>query len=312
MVSNQLSFRKRFDFSQLPNDWRVLRVTVDWNGKPLVLCEEGKPQYPGDDATTEVRIAWDNAPPKAHHLVHWDGVSPRMVTLEQSTGILSFHVQPFDEGWLLGDIRGGRAAVYDRSGRYQRSLNVGDASNDLQTTPGGKIWVSYFDEGVYGSGVGSQQGVVCFDSSGRPIFKYFDFAEQNGLPFIDDCYAMNVVNEDEVWLSYYSDFPLVCIKSFQRHRVWKGIGCIARAFGLLGTAVIFQKCYTRVRREPSQLALGTLTDPPQITSLSAMGDDGTTIDVPFQSAARGSHFFLWTDTTLYELTSTPDKSASRP
>lgn len=68
--------------------------------------------------------------------------SPR---LKKSTGLLSFHIHPFDEGWLLGEIRGGRADVYDRHGRHQRSLNLGDASNDVQTTPDGKIWVSYFD-----------------------------------------------------------------------------------------------------------------------------------------------------------------------
>jgi hypothetical protein len=44
----------------------------------------------------------------------------------------------------------------------------------------------------------SEQGIVCFDSSGHPIFKYLDFAKENELPFIDDCYAMNVVSEDEV------------------------------------------------------------------------------------------------------------------
>ena len=79
------------------------------------------------------------------------------------------------------------AVVYDRRGRLKKPLDLGDARNDMQATPSGHIWVSYFDEGVYGRGVGSHQGLVCFDSAGNPIFKYFDFAEQNDQPFIDDC-----------------------------------------------------------------------------------------------------------------------------
>ena len=91
---------------------------------------------------------------------------------------------------------------------------MGDASNDVQTTSNGHIWVSYSDEEVFGGGVG-QHGVVCFDSAGRAIFKYSEFADQNQLPRIVDCYAMDVVNAEEVWLSYYSDFPLSIQQSEQ-------------------------------------------------------------------------------------------------
>jgi hypothetical protein len=148
-------------------DWTVSRVAVDWKGSPLILAEEGRPPYPRDSNATDARVAWLNTPPKARHLIHWEGLSERILRFEKSTGVLTFHVQPLGEGWLLGETRGGRTDVYDRAGRLQRTLDLGDASEDLQTTPNGKIWVSYFDEGVYGGGVGSQQGVVCFDSSGH-------------------------------------------------------------------------------------------------------------------------------------------------
>lgn len=71
--------------------------------------------------------------------------------------------------------------MYDAQGNTRFELNLGDASEDLQTTPQGLIWVSYFDEGVYGGSIG-RQGLVCFDNAGTPLFKYADFAEQNELP----------------------------------------------------------------------------------------------------------------------------------
>jgi hypothetical protein len=299
-VHAQLKFHKRFEFSQLPKDWTVSRVTVDWKGSALLLIEEGKPPYPRDNTSTDARITWINTPPKAHHLIHWDGSTQRLLTFQKSTGLFTFHVQPFEEGWLLGEARGGRADVYDEAGRIQRTLDLGDASNDVQTTPNGKIWVSYFDEGVYGGGLGSQQGVVCFDSAGHLIFKYFDFAKENNLPFIDDCYAMNVVSEDEVWLSYYSDFPLVSIRSFQLHRAWKDFGCIDRAFSLIEGTVIFLECYTRIKEGNSQLLRRTLSGSSQTEPLEATDDDGGTIGGQFKAAARGPHFYLWTETALYE------------
>lgn len=103
----------------------------------LYTAPKGKPPYPIDDATTEARIRWFNTPPRARHLVYWDGVSQRTLTFEKSTGVFSFHVQRFGKGWLLGEGRGGRADICDREGRPQRTLDLGDASNDVQTTSNG-------------------------------------------------------------------------------------------------------------------------------------------------------------------------------
>jgi hypothetical protein len=129
-----------------------------------------------------------------------------------------------------------------------------------------------------------------------------DFAEENNLPFIDDCYALNVVSEDEVWLSYYSDFPLVTIRSFRLHRAWRGFGCMDRAFSVFDGAVLFPKCYTS-NEGASQLLRRTLSESPQTEQLEATDDDGRTIGGQFKAAARGSKFHLWTETALYELLS---------
>jgi len=295
----ELKLTKKFEMSELPNGWRVSRVAVDWDGNPLLLAQEGKPPEPPAEVGMDARIQWLNTPPKAHHLIYWEGKSKRIVTFEQSTGLTTFHVQRFKEGWLLCEARGGRAAVYDRAGRLGGTLDLGDASNDVQTTSGGQIWVSYFDEGVYGNGIGSQQGVICFDSKGHPIFGYFDFAERHQLPFIDDCYSMNVANEDEVWLSYYSAFPLVHIKKFQLQGVRREFGGMDGAFGLTHDAVVFSKCYTRVRNEKPQLLRRTLADTPNTEPIEPIDERGKAVQGSFNTAARGPHFFLHTSIALY-------------
>lgn len=302
-MAAHLIFSKHLDFAQLPRDWRVSRVSLDWQGSPLLLIDEGKPPYPSDDASTQERIRWFNTPPRARHLAYWDGLSQRTLTFEKSTGVFGFHVQRFGEGWLLGEGRGGRADICDKKGRSQRTLDLGDASNDVQTTSNGHIWVSYFDEGVFGGGIG-RHGVVCFDSAGQPIFKYSDFAEQNQLPFIDDCYAMNVVNEEEVWLSYYSDFPLISIKNFQLDRAWKDFGCMDRAFAVAGETVIFQKCYTR-REGKSQLLRCCMSASAQTEPLHAVDEKGAAIQGLFTAVARGPNFYLLTESALYELRRNP-------
>lgn len=183
----------------------------------MLLLQEGKPAEPPTDAPVEAQLAWRSIPPKAHQVVYGDGRSQRTVSFAKSECRSSFYLQRLADGWILCEARGGCAVIYNAQGKALGTLDLGDAIKDVLATAGGKIWVSYFDEGVYGRGTGNQ-GAVCFDSSGRVILKYFEFAEPLGLPFVDDCYAINVVSEDEVWLSYYSDFPLVGIRAFKLHQ----------------------------------------------------------------------------------------------
>jgi hypothetical protein len=291
-VTARIKFRKRFSFSTLPTNWKVVRLSLDWDGKPILLLSDGK------------LPAWVSAPPNpptAHRLIFWEGVTERTITFEQSAGILAVNVQPLEDGWLLSEARGGRATLYNRVGESRESIDLGDAIKDVQTTADGKIWVSYFDEGVYGGGIGAQQGLVCFDAAGTPIFKYFDFAEQNKLPFIDDCYALNVAGNEETWLSYYSAFPLVSIKNFQLDRAWKDFGCMHGAFGITSDAVIFPKCYTRLNGEKSQLFRRTLTASPETERIEAVDQDEIVIDRFLRATGRGSHFFIWTELALYEM-----------
>jgi hypothetical protein len=112
-------------------------------------------------------------------------------------------------------------AVYDRNGSLLRRFVLGDGIQDVQTTRDGSIWVSYFDEGVFGNfgwnePMGSP-GIVCFDASGA---KVWDFEAPPGFDTMADCYVMNVA-DDAVWGCYYTDFPVVRIDSQRKVRAWR-------------------------------------------------------------------------------------------
>jgi hypothetical protein len=298
--------RKRLDFKEYPPDWRVSTVTVDWAGEPMVLFEEGRPpQPPPGDA--RALIAWMNHPPEAYHLIHWnDGLWIRTRFENEMQSVCACHVQPLREGWLLADGRGGLARVFDMSGtKVVRTLNLGDASVDIQTTPQGLIWVAYFDEGVYGGGIGAN-GLVCFDPDGDAVFKYADFAEKNTLPYIDDCYALNVF-EDAAWVCYYSSFPLVCLKNFQAARVWHDFGS-TKAFAVRENQLIrfpaYGKPYLAVRPFDDECETVWKLVDSDGTDLSVPlqeKDDRASYRVPFSVAARGPRIYIHTEKALFEL-----------
>ncbi|WP_305788189.1 hypothetical protein [Symbioplanes lichenis] len=115
------------------------------------------------------------------------------------------------------------AIVYDAEGAPVGEHVFGDGIQHLLTTPSGGIWAGYFDEGVFGNKgwggpgpapVGSC-GLIRFGPGGEQEWR---FGGPDGVPYIDDCYALNVAGET-VWACYYSDFPLVRVRD-GRITVW--------------------------------------------------------------------------------------------
>ncbi|WP_152990713.1 hypothetical protein [Sphaerimonospora mesophila] len=137
------------------------------------------------------------------------------------------HVQPLPDGGVL--LVGARcrwcngaaepnAAIYDADGEILREGVLGDGIADVQTTLSGEIWVSYFDEGVYGNfGWGVTGGPAPIGSPGLIRFRSdldiaWRYPYDGEFGAISDCYALNVAGE-EAWAYYYTDFPIVRIRA---------------------------------------------------------------------------------------------------
>jgi hypothetical protein len=126
------------------------------------------------------------------------------------------------------------ANIFSSDGKLLREMTFGDGIADVQTTEDGGIWVSYFDEGIFGNGIGVS-GLVRFEYHGA---KLCEFVAPNSFSPMDDCYALNVHGGD-VWVYYYSSFPLVCINSAGEYEGWTTPIKGARTFAIDGRHVLF-------------------------------------------------------------------------
>jgi hypothetical protein len=131
------------------------------------------------------------------------------------------------------------AQVFGRDGEFQRSFNPGDGIEDVQATGAGQIWTSYFDEGVFGHGVG-HSGLNCWDSAGQQLYSYEPPA---GLKSICDCYALNVASPEDTWFYYYTEFRLVQLRGGQIAGWWDCPVRGARGFALDGDTLLISGGY---------------------------------------------------------------------
>jgi hypothetical protein len=92
------------------------------------------------------------------------------------------------------------AEVWTAGGDLQHRGYLGDAIEDLLTTASGKVWASYFDEAMGGSGP-EKHGLARFNSDLSIDWLY---PLNSGLPYISDCYALNLAGETAYFCPYTS------------------------------------------------------------------------------------------------------------
>lgn len=101
--------------------------------------------------------------------------------------------------------------VFDPRTGQANPILFGDGISDLQIDDRGRIWIAYFDEGIFGNyGWGhpgpapvGQAGLVCFSGLGEKIWEF----PNDAGPAIYDCYALNVAGAEAAIVSY-PDFPI--------------------------------------------------------------------------------------------------------
>lgn len=102
--------------------------------------------------------------------------------------------------------------IFNTEGILLNSFHCGDAIEDIVPNNEG-IWVSYFDEGVFGNGI-STEGLILFSYDGTPLFKYH--SDTLDCPFIADCYAICKGKSSSIWIFPYTDFPLLCVNPSEK------------------------------------------------------------------------------------------------
>jgi hypothetical protein len=283
------------------SDENLINVTLGPKNDLIVLSLKETPDYrivqPGWASFAKNRADQLNT----FTIRHQSHGTFELVELSKTSENYSF-VQPLpDDNWFLArsraqDSSDQNAHVYDSAGQVVSSFHAGDAIQDVQVTADGQIWISYFDEAAaLAEGIGGK-GLAGFDRSGRLVFGYDELVEEHELPPIADCYAMNVASDGDVWICYYTDFPLVRIVNRQLGQVWHNIPLGgASAFAVTERRVLFAGFY----RNPHSLFLVDLRNM-ETEEISPIDHH----DQPIQfrtPVGRGSHLLLVTDTDIFNL-----------
>lgn len=231
-----------WDFRELVGEQFVVSVNVGPVDDILVLTRPDKPDNFLQPAIQEIK-----------HTIHHQtrgGIS----SIELSSSKANFwSIQPLpEERYLAAESRtpvGGEntyhnAYLYESNGELLGSFPMGDAISTVQSSRGGEIWVSYFDEGVFGDGIG-RSGLNAFNIAGDLRFDFTEIAKTSTLGYMADCYALNAASNEETWVCYYTEFPVVCLKERKLDRHWPAIKEMvgSGAFAVLKDCMLFTGGY---------------------------------------------------------------------
>ena len=181
-------------------------------------------------------------------------------------------------------------------GRLQREIFLGDGIEDMQTTSSGRIWTSYFDEGVYGSATQNigASGVVAWDSDGQAVYT---FEPGGGMDVIDDCYALNVASDSDTWFCYYSEFNLVHLKNERIVAFWPMPLYGSNAFAVDGNFAFFSGGYDE-ENTYHLFDLGNSDKAQEVATFDLYDESGVILS-PERVVGRGSALYLFEGQKIY-------------
>jgi len=247
--------------------------------------------------------------PQRYRVVGLSGREPVVDLLIEGERFNIHDVQPLGDELLLVCVRSNyegpddfekNGRVYTRDGKFAREILLGDGIQLVQATSGGVIWTSYFDEGVFGNygwqtPVGAS-GLVAWDPGG---IKLYEFQPSKGLDSICDCYALNVESEEDVWLYYYTEFPLVRLHDREIQSVWRMPLEGSDAFAVSASHALFRGGYKD--RDTYQLfALGKGGDPNLLAKVELQNEKGSKLAAD-QVVGRANIIHLVSDGILYQV-----------
>ncbi len=218
-------------------------------------------------------------------------------------------IQPLVDEFLLVGIRSvcqgledveKNGRVYTLEGVLAREILLGDGIELMQTTGRGSIWTSYSDEGILGgsrsqAAVG-ESGLVAWDAEGN---KLYEFQPSDGLDYIDDCYALNVESDEDVWFYYYTAFSLVHLRGQEIRSFWNMPLMGSRAFAVSDGHALFAGCYKK-RNLYHLFELGKEKIPNLLARIEFRNEAGAKL-VADRLIGRADHIYMLCDGLLYQI-----------
>jgi hypothetical protein len=156
-----------------------------------------------------------------------------------------------DGRWLVVSTRSrgeANARVLSPDGEVLYRLNLGDGIQHVAIDAADRIWVGWFDEGMFGSRdwrvpgqewPPSSNGLACFDPNGAVIALPQWPADAGPIA---DCYALNVTGL-EAWACPYTAFPVVCFGTGGIIRWWRNAFAGPKAIAVDGPRALIAGGY---------------------------------------------------------------------
>lgn len=155
-----------------------------------------------------------------------------------------------DGRWLVvgSRTRGDpNARILSPDGSLLTRFMLGDGIEHVAIDDLDRIWVGWFDEGIFGRGWSvpgmewppSSNGVACFTPDGS-IVAVPTWPEEAGL--IDDCYALTPAASG-AWVCAYTDFALVNFAPGEPTRWWRNALVGAKAIAIDGNHMLLAGGY---------------------------------------------------------------------
>ncbi len=289
--------RHLVDFETVTGNRNLITVTVGPQLNPIILSLGKEPDYRRENAAGAV-FAKKKSDVSNDYRIHYC-VGEDWFSVDLTPTVENYHsVQPMGaQEWLLVRARSAgdqdhNAHLYGAHGEHLSSFPAGDGVEDVQVTRDSKIWISYFDEGVFGESELSRSGLVCLEHAGKQVFDFH--AVCPAADPIDDCYALNVCSSHEAWLCYYTDFPIVRLTDHQLTGIWREIPVAgSHAFAVSKENLLFAGGYEN-RNELLHVDLLAR----RFKNLKPVTENGNVIN-EFLAFGRSHRLFLSTEKSLY-------------
>ncbi|QRK05888.1 hypothetical protein JQX13_37985 [Archangium violaceum] len=311
MTAHSFTLTPHGDFADFLGDLQLIAVSIGPDGSANLLATDGneakapfvRDVNPSGSSFPRTRV---ERPYKAVAF-KYDGTSVHRTELPAVPFAFPF-IQILGTGHVL--VAGSRcryskgraelnAALYTPEGKLAHQMTLGDGIQDIQASPHGEIWVSYFDEGVFGNFGWSNSlgapGLVCFGQQGQVLW---NFTAPVGMDSMADCYALNVA-EDATWLCYYTDFPVVRVARDRSTRGWTNKISGASALAVSRSHVLLWGGYQEKRSRCVVQRFGpeSLTKAREISLLLPNGEPLSTGTI----VGRGSTLHAIVGTHWYQL-----------
>lgn len=217
--------------------WDLLSSSTDGDGQPTLIAsqfEEPQPELPRGN--WEFWNGWRDQR-KRFRVCRWNGTGWEQFEVPLTCENYSIAKSLPGGEWLLvwrwseRKETGQNAHIYVSGTGVVRTFDLHPGFNHVEATPGGTVWIGYDDDTVEHFGMGNEiatppwdSGLVALNPVGEILFDFdrLGVGPNAPLPF-SDCYALNVVDDREVWVYYWRQFSLLRLVDHQIQWRWDTI-----------------------------------------------------------------------------------------